>query len=345
MLTTAIRRAVAVRAASLFLVGGVTAVAVVLLALHTRTGQRVDERVLRVTDAGVAATRAMLEVLGLVSVLSVAVALGALMLFAVSQRRVWSAVVALVLVTGANVTTQLLKATLLRPDLGGRTANTLPSGHTTVAFSLGVALLVVLPNRWRPLQVAAVAGMGTFVGASTVIGGWHLPSDVVAAFAVTAAWAGLGMLLALPSVGPPDPVHLRSGASGRPRRRGLGYGLSGLTASALAGVVLVVGGLNYGGQPWDLLLVAAGLSAIGVTAALLASGVALACDAWAQAELAPEWSRPEGEHEPPVVRGLGLPGTAQPPPHDQLQGQRHGHRLSQNHPDQHDQLERGRLQR
>lgn len=342
---TTVLRAAAVRAASLFLVAGVTVVAVVLLALHTPTGQRVDERVLRVTDAGVAATRTMLEALGLVSVLSVAVVLGALMLFAVLRRRLWSAVVALVLVTGANVATQVLKATLVRPDLGGRTANTLPSGHTTVAFSLGLAMLVVLPNRWRPVQVAAVAGMGTFVGASTVIGGWHLPSDVVAAFAVAGAWAGLSMLLALPALRSPDPVDRGSWAGGRPARRALAYGLYGLTASALAGVVLVVGGLSYGGRPRDLLLVAVGLSAIGVAAALLAAAAALACDSWAGLESGHEWSLPAREHD-----GLGpsgghpSPGPAQPSPHHQFQRQGDGYRLRQDHPDQHDQLERGRLQ-
>ncbi len=107
------------------------------------------------------------------------------------QRR-WSiAIAATVLLAGANVTTQLLKEVLLtRPDfdLTARPVNTLPSGHTTAAFAVAATALLIAPARWRgPVAVIGALYAGA-TGIGTLVLGWHRPSDVVAAFAVVAAW-------------------------------------------------------------------------------------------------------------------------------------------------------------
>jgi len=112
---------------------------------------------------------------------------------ALLRRSPWLAAGALVLVAGANITTQVLKTYVFeRPDLLALGApNSLPSGHTTVAASVALALAVIAPPMLRvPTALAGTAG-SLLVGAATIVAGWHRLSDVVAALMVSAAWAGL----------------------------------------------------------------------------------------------------------------------------------------------------------
>lgn len=95
-------------------------------------------------------------------------------------------------ILGANLTTQVLKKTVLdRPDFDVVWApgNSLPSGHTTVAASLSLALLLVVPRRWRPWAGLAGVVYTTATGVSTLVGQWHRMSDVLAAIFVAGAWA------------------------------------------------------------------------------------------------------------------------------------------------------------
>lgn len=117
-------------------------------------------------------------------------------------RRRWAlAVQAVLLVAGANIGTQLLKHGYFdRPELGGDvSANTLPSGHTTVAASFAAALVLVAPRRARPLLALLGAGYTAATGISTLIGRWHRPSDAVAAVLVVLAVAALVCALGPPS--------------------------------------------------------------------------------------------------------------------------------------------------
>lgn len=133
-------------------------------------------------------------VLDTVSVAFVVGGLGASMGIALLRRRWGLAVQVAFLVVGANVTTQLVKHSLLgREELigGWHWENSLPSGHTTVAGSVAAALLLVVPRAARPL-VAVLGGAYTAAtGVSTLVGQWHRPSDVVAAVLVVLAWAAL----------------------------------------------------------------------------------------------------------------------------------------------------------
>lgn len=132
--------------------------------------------------------------LGVVSVPFLVLVVAAAVLVALAQRR-WSiAVAAIVVLVGANVTTQVLQASLERPSLGvsSLVMNSFPSGHATVAASIAVTALLVAPVGWR----AAIALLGTLVsaalGISTMIGvdttAWHRGSDVVAAMLIASAW-------------------------------------------------------------------------------------------------------------------------------------------------------------
>ena len=133
-------------------------------------------------------------VLDVVSVGFVVVALGGAMLVALLRRRWGLALQVAVLVVGANITTQILKWAILdRPDYGITTGtlNSLPSGHTTVAASVSMAVLMVVPRGGRAFVAVLGAAYTGATGIATMVGQWHRPSDVVAAVLVVLAWTAL----------------------------------------------------------------------------------------------------------------------------------------------------------
>lgn len=139
------------------------------------------------------------EVLNVVSVGALAAAGLIAASVALLRRRLPLAALALGTVVGSNVTTQLLKTRLFdRPDLGvtkGMAANTLPSGHTTVAMSVAAVAVLVAPARLRGAVALAAAAYGAATGVATLSAGYHRPSDAVAACLVVGAWAaGLAAL-------------------------------------------------------------------------------------------------------------------------------------------------------
>lgn len=141
------------------------------------------------------------DVLGTVSVASLAVAGLLIAGIALLRRRPWLAVAVLVAIVGANVTTQVLKRLVLpRPalsvDLGVGTLNSFPSGHVTVAAVLGLALLIVVAPRWRPIVAIAAGVVLVLIGTSVLVAGWHRAEDVAGGAAVALAWvAGAGALV------------------------------------------------------------------------------------------------------------------------------------------------------
>lgn len=102
---------------------------------------------------------------------------------------------AIVVVAGANVTTQLLKTVLeharsraFEHGIELPWPNSFPSGHTTAAASIAVALLLVVPAAHRFAAVVVGAAIAAAVGFSVVILGWHYPSDVLGGLLVVGAW-------------------------------------------------------------------------------------------------------------------------------------------------------------
>ncbi len=115
------------------------------------------------------------------------------------QPRTALAVVALVL--GANLTTQLLKMALDRPSLLKfgvlgylASGNTLPSGHVTLAFSLGLGLTLVVPPAYRSVAAAAGVLFASAIAVAVITSGWHHPSDAVAAVLAASAWGAIALL-------------------------------------------------------------------------------------------------------------------------------------------------------
>jgi membrane-associated phospholipid phosphatase len=111
--------------------------------------------------------------------------------------RPWHLLAAASVVLFANVTTQLLKAVLAHPRLQGALGAdypveiAYPSGHTTAAFSAGVALWLITPPRWRGWAAMAGVAYGTVVAAGVVVAGWHFISDTVGAVMVVGFWTSL----------------------------------------------------------------------------------------------------------------------------------------------------------
>lgn len=164
-----------------------------LLFLRNESGQVVDDLARSGTgQAGLlhTLTRPVLE---LVSAPFIVLAGLVIVAIALLRHRPALAIAAAAVYIGSNLTTQLIKPTLDRPEYGAVTAygNSWPSGHTTVAAAVALCALLVTAPRWR----AAVALLGTayvvLTGWGTVLADWHRPSDVVGAIMVAGSWYAL----------------------------------------------------------------------------------------------------------------------------------------------------------
>lgn len=237
---------------------------VVRYAIHSGRGFRFDERMMDSLGTTPGAWTRILDVLGLVTDVSVAICLAACVVVAVLQRRWAVAVSAGVLIAGANVTTQVLKYQVLHSV---SPPNTLPSGHTTVGLSLALAAVIVASHRWRPLVTAGASTLATFVGAGTVAAHWHRPGDVLAAGMVCLGWAAVALAV--------------SGGLQRRVPRGRHSGL--LAAASLLGVVLAgLGVVVIGVRPsfgiHDLPLAFVTLGLLGAMFAVVVGWVSIAVD-------------------------------------------------------------------
>jgi membrane-associated phospholipid phosphatase len=104
-------------------------------------------------------------------------------------------VAAAAVVFGANLSTQVLKHVLSHhrwdDSLIGLHApweDAFPSGHTTAAAAIAVALVLVVAPRARPLAAALGAAFTLAVGISVVVIQWHYPSDVLGGLLVVGSW-------------------------------------------------------------------------------------------------------------------------------------------------------------
>lgn len=171
---------------------------VYVLTVRTLEGRLLGDASLRgalLTNSSLAGTTD--RVLNVVSVASLLAAVALIAVIALVRLARLPGLAAIAILVGSNVSTVILKDYLLaRPDLGAReitpaTLNSLPSGHATAAFSAVVALIFVLPRRWR--LTAAVFGTtyATITGLATMSAGWHRAGDSIAAFLLVGIWSML----------------------------------------------------------------------------------------------------------------------------------------------------------
>ena len=157
-----------------------------IVSAHTVRGQRVENAVLGVRrDQLRGGPTSATELLASVSVWSLVAAIAFVMAVALARGRPRLALGAGAVIGVSILTTEVLKKLVLprtHLDLDappGLLDNVFPSGHTTIAVATGVALVLVVPYRWRG-PAALVGGFyAAAVGAAALEAGWHRTSDAV----------------------------------------------------------------------------------------------------------------------------------------------------------------------
>ncbi len=181
-----------------FLTGALVALislaAVYWFFVRTQTGQEIDQ--LAFDGAKIGHRTVAPYVFSFLDSLPVVAAIIAFVLAVVvsaSRGRWFLFALAIGSAIAANVTTQILKPLLPRPDLGvdGFAYNSLPSGHTTVAAAAVLVVFLVASPQWRGWAALAGATFTVVAGVATLAGQWHRPSDVVAGLLVVAFWGCL----------------------------------------------------------------------------------------------------------------------------------------------------------
>ncbi len=221
---------------TLGVLAGIAAAGVlVVYALGVRTawGQRLDATALSGRrELRTRAVHAAARLLTTIDVASLLLLGGAIVLVALLRARPRLAAGAGTVIAGSILTTELLKRVVLtRPDFGivdalGMRAS-YPSGHTTVAMSLGVAATMVAPRRWRTFVGVIGATYASAIGVAVVATANHRPSDPIGAALVVTAWAAAvsALLVDRDTRAPHRPSPDRAGA---------------IPWIALAGLVLLV---------------------------------------------------------------------------------------------------------
>jgi len=262
-----LRRPFLAAVSALALAGLLGLVATAYVALRTSRGLRLDREAMDAVSSPALTLDRLYTGLGWVSVGTVGLSLLACVTLAVVRRRLDLALGAVVVIGGANVTTQILKYDLFaRLDLG-HGPDRLPSGHTTVALSIALAAVIVAPARWRSTVAIGVSATATLVGLALVLGRWHRPSEVVAATFVCLVWAAVGMLVA--AVLRPRPPAPARGASRQVEVRA-----GALIGASLVGGLLVSWGVRPQPGLRDLGLGILSLGSIGLACAVSVGWVA-----------------------------------------------------------------------
>jgi membrane-associated phospholipid phosphatase len=181
-----------------------------LATVRTVLGRQLSDAAFRGGLLGQSRTSDVVDtVLGVVSVASLLLAVAVIAFVALVRLQRTLGITAIALLVTSNLSTQLLKRVLDRPDLGlleytPATLNSLPSGHTTAAFSVVAALLLVVPRGLHTL-VATVGGVyAALTAVATMFAGWHRWADSVAAFLLVGFWTVVALSVLAAVEGPPN---------------------------------------------------------------------------------------------------------------------------------------------
>lgn len=171
----------------------------------THAGQRWDDAALLGRYAHDASARDLARgtLDGIDRVTLVAMA-AVLVVIGLARHRRWLALAAAGGMAVAVVGAELGKLVLPRPDLGvdaadgvAKVFDTYPSGHATIATSFALGLVLVSAPRWRPWVTVPALVWAMVVVESTVVAGWHRPSDALGGvlWATTCLAAAGGVLM------------------------------------------------------------------------------------------------------------------------------------------------------
>jgi membrane-associated phospholipid phosphatase len=119
--------------------------------------------------------------------------LAAIIVLALAAGRRREALAVVAVGVGANLTTQVLKVLLAHPRyepflFHQPWSTAFPSGHSTAAASIAVALLLTAPRRLRPLALLAGTAFVGLISISLLVAEWHYPSDILGGILVAAGW-------------------------------------------------------------------------------------------------------------------------------------------------------------
>jgi PAP2 superfamily len=261
------------------------------LTVLTVPGRLLGEAALRGADLGSSRAAAQVTVvLDVVTVTSMIAAVALVAVIALIRMRRALGLAAIGLLVTASVLSRILKSYVLtRPDLGLAEStpsdlNSLPSGHSTAAFSIGVALLFVVPVALRPATAVAGVIFSSAVAIATMTAGWHRAADSSASFLLVLSIAAVTGIIVLAVEQPPDAREQLSGAEAGPRdartapapaparsRTGLWLGLLAGALLPLAGLLIValvaIRPLRESAAGPPIAFLAAGLLLIGSAAA------------------------------------------------------------------------------
>jgi membrane-associated phospholipid phosphatase len=247
---------VAGRALSMGVACAVGLLCVYLIGVHTTTGQRFEDAVLRAAarlDNSTVQAHA-LRVLDAISVPSVVAGSLVIILIAMLRRRIFLGLLAVGMIAVSIATTEVFQYLLSRPLLLAhgyrREDQSFPSGHTTVSAALMCGLVMVMPYRLRGATVVLTSLAAAGVAVATVTAGWHRPSDTLGADLIVVGWtcAATAVLAWCGRVRErtiPTPV-------GRALRRLLTGGYAGVVVVALAVAAAAVADVLSAPRPRDV---------------------------------------------------------------------------------------------
>lgn len=210
----------------------VSVVALAYLSLFTVTGQWLDTLIMYSFQAHMPFQDVARTVLHTLASIPALLLFALILIVTVLLRKRFALLVRIVaLLVVSNGATQMLKYLLVRPDMevGHSLANSFPSGHVTLAASVGLALIAAVPQRWKSVAGGVAWVAIAFVGVTVLSLGWHRLSDVLAGILVAAAVA----LLVVPSEWRPFNDHFR-----------------GRSPAVLAWVALVVSAIGVALMAW-----------------------------------------------------------------------------------------------
>lgn len=240
-----------------------------LVAVRTHAGQRLDDDALLGRSLNYKVQEATQRLLNTIDISSLVLVGGSIVVLAVARAQLRLGVAAGVLIAGATGTAELLKQVLGRPVLSpdGLTTASFPSGHTAVAASLALGVVLVVPPRLRGVTALAGTAYAVAVGAATVTAGWHRPSDAVGGLLVAVAWAAAicAVLVEAPSGTRAERRRAERGARMAVGTLVVGAALLALTGVTVAGTVAALSDRN-------LTTVPVGAAYLGSVAVILAAG-------------------------------------------------------------------------
>jgi membrane-associated phospholipid phosphatase len=217
-----------------------------LVFVQTELGARGDEAAFAGRGAAtVRGTQFAQNLLTSISAGTLLLAVGAIVVQGLVRGRWTLALVAATVIAGSVLCAEVLKHFILeRPELvfSPIDQNSFPSGHTTVAYSLGVAATIVAPASFRDRVAFVAIAYGGAVGVATVAAGWHRPSDVLGSYLVTIAIASLTVAAALTLNRRDFQRSPFSGPDASMWTRWLGIGGAMLVGAYIVAVAVVIAG-------------------------------------------------------------------------------------------------------